>query len=162
MSRVKLVVGGVVQVDEVDATALPVVIGPDLRIAGIVFQALRLQRRGVEPRGEPLHKLCPSFWESGFVVADSEVEGQRTKRLDLVLHEVVPGAVLVVRDPKRSPAAIGELLKVLIDGADPAQISQMPIERGMVAENAGSNAGHDYIAAIAGIAGHGEVPSGAR
>jgi hypothetical protein len=52
------------------------------------------------------------------------------------------------------------MLHVFIEIIDGAEVTEMPVEPGTALFYCGGDAGHDYVAAIARVAGDGEGPRG--
>ena len=70
----------VVEVDEVDSSFHPVVVGLELVVGGIVGQALLLHDGLVEPIGKLRYIFLAVLRRDGFVVADTEKYRKTAKR----------------------------------------------------------------------------------
>src|ERR1700733_16029213 len=57
---------------------------------------------------------------------------------------------------------LGLMLDVFIEGVGGSQIAEVPVERGLIFLRGFGDFGHDYIAAIAGVAGGEKAPSARR
>ena len=95
------------------------------------------------------------FASGEFVIADAEVNREIAEGRDLIRQKILPGNAQVFVHGK---LAVVTLLDVFIDAVHGAEISHVPVEPGVVIENALGDGGHDYIAAVAGIAGDSEAP----
>src|SRR5690348_5899650 len=95
----------------------------------------------------------------GFMIADPEVEGRVTPGFDLVFDEVIPGIFLIVA--KVGGLALANVFfdVVLIGANDPAQVSQVPVERYVVLQRICRDRRHDYIATVSRVTGDSEGPS---
>ena len=95
------------------------------------------------------------------MVSDSKEHWRCGEGEDLILDEIVPGDGEVLADGKRFGDVRGLVLHVFIEIVDGAKIAEVPVEGGAALFYTRGNSGHDHVAAIARIAGNGEVPGGA-
>jgi hypothetical protein len=116
---------------------------------------LLLEFGRVKPVGKLDEIVGATFGRDEFVIADCEIDGSVGERRELILDEVVPGIRFVIFDERGRG---GELFVVLVDIVDGAEVAEVPVESGLVAVSAGGDGGHDYVSAVAGIAGDGERP----
>src|SRR5262245_28994750 len=96
LRAIELVLGGIIQVDEINPVAYPVVVGPRLSCLLIILQALFPYVRTIEISMKFLNKLSPRFWWCRLMVADAQVKGQVAPNLDLVVNEIIPSLPLVL------------------------------------------------------------------
>jgi hypothetical protein len=61
----------------------------------------------------------------------SEKEQHVTEGDDLILDEVIPGAIFVVDDKEGRSTGGSELLEVLIESVDGAQVAEVPVKGGI-------------------------------
>src|SRR5580698_7076085 len=148
---------GVVEGDEVNAVAGPVVPGLDGRSAVAVDLALRFDFRTSEKAGEFGDVALAGHGRNRFVIAAAKENRQRAEGSHLVLEEVVPGAVLVL--PVGFLASRGQhCLHVLIWKSDPAEVAEVPVEEIALCFHFCSDGGHDEVAAVAAVSADGEGP----
>ena len=95
------------------------------------------------------------FGRDEFVIANGKIDGSAGERRELVLDEVVPGIHFVIDDERGRG---GKLFVVLVEVVDGAEVAEMPVEGSLIVVRAGGDGGHDYVTAVAGIAGDGERP----
>src|SRR5271155_1306894 len=135
-------------------------VGGDSTRARIVAQALFLEHRLIQPVGELDQILFTGFGWNGVVVSYAEKYGGVGEGNNLIVNEVVPGHGQILADGERLGDVLRLMLHVFIEIVDGAKIAEMPVERGAGLFYTGGDAGHDYVAAIARIAGDGEAPGG--
>src|SRR5271163_3312574 len=135
-------------------------VGGDSTRARIVAQALFLEHRLIQPVGELDQILFAGFGWNGVVISDTQKNRRGAEGDNLVLKEVIPGDGEVLTDGERFGDVLRLMLHVFIEIVDGAKVAEMPVERGAALFHAGGDAGHDYVAAIARIAGDGEGPGG--
>jgi hypothetical protein len=90
----------------------------------------------------------------GLMISGTEEDGKVAERRELMGDEVGPRPRLVIDDVQRLAGHVqaGRWDQILIEGVDRAEVSEVPIELGLAFEDAGSDRGHDDVAAVSGIA----------
>ena len=86
---IKLVLACVVQINEVNSTLYPVIVGMRL-ITRLVSLPLPPQSGSVKGVGKSLFELLPGFGRGKFMIADSQIERHRLKGIELVCDEIRP------------------------------------------------------------------------
>lgn len=152
---VELVGGCVVEIDEVNASALPVIVDVETMVFWVITQPLLLEFWRVDPIGKLDEIVGASFRRIEFVIADAEIDGRAGEGDELVLDEVVPGIRFVIGDGR---GLGGLLFVVLIKIGDIAKVAEMPVEKSLIVVGTGGDGGHNYVSAVAGIARDDEGP----
>src|SRR5262249_36281430 len=155
---VELVFGGVVEVDEIHSVFDPVKESLQCAIVRIIGQALRAQRGRVEPVGELDDELLARLRRIRLMIADAEVNRDRSEGIELALNEIVPLGLVVVGFVWRRISVLGLVQVVLINERGGPKVAKMPIKLRIVSLCAGGDGRHNYVAAVARIARDGEGP----
>ena len=87
---IELIGGGVVERNEIDIALHPVIVGAQLVIPRIVFQALRAERGRLQPIGELQQPGFARHRRDGLMVAHEQVDGQVTEGNHLARDEIGP------------------------------------------------------------------------
>src|SRR5207302_857050 len=85
---IELIAAGVIERDEVDIVADPVVIGAEQMILGVVFEALRLDGGRFQPVRELGEVLFAARRRYGFVITRSEADRRRAEGRQLVGNKI--------------------------------------------------------------------------
>src|SRR4029077_8145169 len=157
LTRIELIFGCVVKIDELHATHDPVVVSFEFVIVRIIMKPLIAQRLLLEPVSKLDDVLLTGFRRNRFVIADTEEYWKCAEGGDLILQEVIPGMLFVIADGDWPGEVFRLVLDVLIESGDGTKIAQMPIKGCAAFLHAASDRGHNDIAAISGIAGHSEA-----
>src|SRR5262249_32246556 len=92
------------------------------------------------------------------MIANAEVNRDRSEGIELALYEIVPLRLVVVGFVRRRVSVLGLVQIVLINERGGAEIAQVPVKLSVVFLCAGGDGRHNHVAAIARIAGDGERP----
>ena len=116
--------------------------------------------RSVEPIRESCNYAGMTHRRDHFMIAEGQIDGRFSKRLELLGFEVVPSDALILR--KRGGVLwIRDVMSggiVFVHGVDSAEITQMPVKPGIIRSGGSSNFGHHRIAAIPRVARDNKAP----
>ena len=115
------------------------------------MKSLGAQLWTIEQRPEFNTKLGDGFGWNRLVIANTDEERHCAEWLDLMLQEVLPGRLHIVRDARRrhevtKPPFGGKVFVYFVDGA---KIAEVPVELCVIASRTLCDSRHHDIAAVA-------------